>query len=142
MTWISGLTGHREWSFLKTLTDFTQVGTKLDPILNYSNILSERNAWYKPVSNLNRSSHRLETFIVDCKHSWPSVNNSYSFKQGIILHHRRVVAENLIRKKETASRLCHSRVVSILRNHTTFIAKMLLLLMKFCQLLQDPLWFL
>ena len=97
--------------------------------------LSERNAWYKAVSNLNRSSHRLETFIVDCKHSWPSVNNSYSYKQGIILHHRRVVAENLIRKKETASsRLCHSRVMSLLRNHTTFIAKMLLLLMKFCQL--------
>ena len=38
MTWISELTGHREWSFLKTLTDFTQLGTKLDPILNYSKI--------------------------------------------------------------------------------------------------------
>ena len=41
MTWISELTGHREWSFFKTLTDFTQVGTKLDPILNYSNIYIE-----------------------------------------------------------------------------------------------------
>ena len=38
MTWISEMTGHREWSFLKTLTDFTQLGTKLDPILNYSKI--------------------------------------------------------------------------------------------------------
>ena len=26
---------------LKTLTDFTQLGTKLDPILNYSNIYIE-----------------------------------------------------------------------------------------------------
>ena len=41
MTWISELTGHRDWSFLKTLTDFTQLGTKLDPILNYSNIYTE-----------------------------------------------------------------------------------------------------
>ena len=31
---------------LKTLTDFTQLGTKLDPILNYSNIYIE---WKKPL---------------------------------------------------------------------------------------------
>ena len=41
MTWISEFTGHRDWSFLKTLTDFKQLGTKLDPILNYSTIYIE-----------------------------------------------------------------------------------------------------
>ena len=46
MTWISELAGHREWLFLKTLTDFTQLETKLDPILNYSNIYIE---WKKPL---------------------------------------------------------------------------------------------
>ena len=39
------------------------------------------------------------------------------------LYHRWVVVENLIRKKETASRLCHSRAVPLLQNPTTFIAK-------------------
>ena len=38
---ISELTGDRDWSFLKILTDFTQLGTKLDPILNHSNIYIE-----------------------------------------------------------------------------------------------------
>ena len=41
MTWFSELTRHRVWFFLKTLTDFTQLETKLDPILNYSNIYIE-----------------------------------------------------------------------------------------------------
>ena len=134
MSWISELTGRREWSFFKTLTDFTQLGTKLDPILNYT--LSEKSARYQAVSNLNSSPHRLETFHVDCKHSWPSVNEHYSYVQSIILYDRWVVVENLIRKKERASRLCHSRVVSLFQPHlycTTFIAKMLLLLMQFCQ---------
>ena len=41
MTWVSELTGHREWSFLKILTDFTQLRTNLEPLLNYSNIYIE-----------------------------------------------------------------------------------------------------
>ena len=123
MTWISELTGHREWSFLKTLTEFTQFGTKRDPILNYSNILSERNAWYNAVSNLSRSCDRLESFIVDCKHSRPFVNEHYSYVQSIILYHTYVVVENLFRKKETLSRLRHSRAVSLFQNTTTFITK-------------------
>ena len=44
MTWILKLASRRDWSFLKTLTEFTQLGTKLDPILNYSNIYIE---WQK-----------------------------------------------------------------------------------------------
>ena len=84
--------------------------------------LSERNAWYKAVSNLNRSSHRLET-IVDCKHSRPFVNEHYSYVQGIILYHRWVAVENLFRKKETASRLCHSKTVFLLQNRTYFLDK-------------------
>ena len=81
--------------------------------------LSERNAWYKAVSNLNRSSHRLETFIVDCKHSRSFVKHSYV--QGIILYHR-WVAENLFKKKETASRLSFKSCVVRLEPHT-FVAK-------------------
>ena len=44
MTWILELASGRDWSVLKTLTDFTQLWTKLDPILNYSNIYIE---WQK-----------------------------------------------------------------------------------------------
>ena len=82
--------------------------------------LSERNAWYKAVSNLNRSSHRLETFIVDCKHFWSFVNK-HSYVQGIILYHRWVV-ENLFRKKERGSRLSFKSCVFSSEPHT-YVAK-------------------
>ena len=74
MTWISELTGHREWLFWKTLTDFTQLGTKLDPILNYSNIYIE---WKKRLIQGCVKSEQvftqigdycwLETFSAICK---------------------------------------------------------------------------
>ena len=41
MTWISELTGHTEWSFLKNFTDFAQLGANLERILKYSNIYIE-----------------------------------------------------------------------------------------------------
>ena len=62
MTWIPELTGHREWSFLKTLTDFTQLGTKIDPILNYSNIYIE---WKKRLIKGYVKSEQVFTQIGD-----------------------------------------------------------------------------
>ena len=50
------------------------------------------------------------------------VNQHYLYVQGIILYHS-YVAENLFRKKETASRLWYSRALSLLLNPATFITK-------------------
>ena len=69
------------------------------------------------------SCHKLESFIVDSKHSRLFVNEHYSYVQGITLYHSYVVVENLFRKKEIPSLLCHSRAVSLLQNPTTFTAK-------------------
>ena len=124
ITWISELTGHTEWLHLKTLTEFTQLETKFDPILNYSSIYIE---WKKRLIQGCVKSEQVFTqieAIVDCKHSRPSVNEHYSYVQRIILYHRWVTVENLFRKKETVSRLCHSRVLFLLKNRTTFIAKL------------------
>ena len=68
--------------------------------------LSERNVLYTVMSNLNRSCHRLETFLLTV-HSRPFVNEHYLYVQGIYLYHSYVVVENLFKKKETASRFCH-----------------------------------
>ena len=114
MTWTSGLTGSWEWPFLKTLTNFTQLGTNLDLILNYSNI---NNEWKKRLIQgcvkFEQALPQLRDFFVDCKHR-PFVNEHYLNVQGIILYHSWDVVENLFRKKETTSRLCHSRAVSLL----------------------------
>ena len=59
---ISELTGHREWLVWKTLTDFTQLGIKLDPILNYSNIYIE---WKKGLIQDCVKSEQVFTQIVD-----------------------------------------------------------------------------
>ena len=62
MSWILELTGRREWSFFKTLTDFTQLGAKLDPILNYSNIYIE---WKKRLIPGCVKSEQFSTQIGD-----------------------------------------------------------------------------
>ena len=98
MTWISELTRHREWSFLKSLTDFTQLGEKRDPISNYPNLYTERK---KRLIQGCLKSEQVFTQIGDFQ---SFVNKHYSYVQGIILY-RRWVIENLFRKKETASLL-------------------------------------
>ena len=62
MTWISELTGHREWSFLKSSTYFTQLETKLDPISNYSNIYIE---WKKRLIQGRVKSEQVFTQVGD-----------------------------------------------------------------------------
>ena len=62
MTWISELIVNREWLFLKTLTDITQLGAKLDPISNYFNILTE---WKKRLIQGCIKSEQVFTHIED-----------------------------------------------------------------------------
>ena len=60
------------------LADFTQLGTNLDPILNYSNIYME---WKKDMKQgcvkFEQVLPQIGDFFVDCKHSWPFVNEHY-----------------------------------------------------------------
>ena len=65
MNWMSELRGHREWLFWITVTDFTQLGTKLDPILNYSNIYIE---WKERLKQGSVKSEQVFTQIGD--YSW------------------------------------------------------------------------
>ena len=94
MTWISELTSDRERSFLKTLTDFTHLGTNLDPILYYSNIYIE---WKKRLIQgcvkFKKVLSEIGNFIVNCKHSWEFVNEHYLQVEGIILYQSYVAVE-------------------------------------------------
>ena len=87
MTWISELTGHTEWSFLKTFTDFTQLGTNLDRILKYSNIYIEWKTFIQGCVKFEQVLPQIGDFFVDCKHSPPFVNEHFLYVQGIILYH-------------------------------------------------------
>ena len=126
MTWISELAGHREWSFLKTLTDFIQLRTNLDPILDYFNIYIEcKKRLIQSCGNyLNWSCHRLETFLLTVnKHSRPFVNEHYVYMALFYTTVTPLLRKHLFRKKKAASRLYHWRAVSLLQNLTPLLLK-------------------